>query len=39
MPIWGRKFQDTIGEGTDPDEVVRGRVLTLVEYLKTIQKK
>ena len=39
MPIWGRKFQETIGAGTDPDEVVRGRVLTLVEYLKTIQQK
>jgi mono/diheme cytochrome c family protein len=39
MPIWGRKFQETIGAGTDPDAVVRGRVLTLVEYLKTIQQK
>jgi len=39
MPIWGRKFSDTIAEGTNPDDVVRGRALTLVEYLKTIQKK
>jgi mono/diheme cytochrome c family protein len=39
MPVWGRQFQDTIGKETDPDEVVRGRLLTLVEYLKTIQKK
>ncbi len=39
MPVWGRQFQDTFAKGTDPDEVVRGRLLTLVEYLKTIQKK
>jgi mono/diheme cytochrome c family protein len=39
MPVWGRQFQDTVGNRTDPDEVVRGRLLTLVEYLKTIQKK
>ncbi|MCX5737997.1 MAG: c-type cytochrome [Proteobacteria bacterium] len=39
MPVWGRQFQDAVGNRTDPDEVVRGRLLTLVEYLKTIQKK
>jgi mono/diheme cytochrome c family protein len=39
MPVWGRKFADHIAEGVDTDEVVRGRVLTIVEYLKTIQKK
>ena len=39
MPVWGRKFADHIAEGTETDEVVRGRVLTIVEYLKTIQKK
>ena len=38
MPVWGRQFQDSFAKGTDPDEVVRGRLLTLVEYLKTIQK-
>ena len=39
MPVWGRKFADHIAEGVSTDEVVRGRVLTLVEYLKSIQKK
>jgi mono/diheme cytochrome c family protein len=38
MPVWGRQFQDGFSRGTDPDEVVRGRLLTLIEYLKTIQK-
>jgi mono/diheme cytochrome c family protein len=38
MPIWGRVFQEA-APGAEPDDVVRGRLLTLVEYLKTIQKK
>jgi mono/diheme cytochrome c family protein len=38
MPIWGRVFQAP-APGAEPDDVVRGRLLTLVEYLKTIQKK
>lgn len=39
MPIWGRRFAAPIAKGTEPDEVARGRILTLVEYLKTIQKQ
>ena len=38
MPIWGRVFQDKVAPGTEPDEVVRGRILSLTEYLKTIQQ-
>jgi mono/diheme cytochrome c family protein len=38
MPVWGRRFGESIAEGTEPDEVVRGRLMALVEYLKTIQK-
>ena len=38
MPIWGEKLGDPIAEGTDHDEVVRGKLLALIEYLKTIQK-
>lgn len=38
MPIWGEKLGAPIAEGTTHDEVVRGKVLTLIEYLKTIQK-
>lgn len=39
MPVWGRRFGTSIAKGTEPDEVARGRILTLVEYLKTIQKR
>jgi len=38
MPVWGRKFAARMG--TDPigDELVRGRLLILVEYIRTIQR-
>lgn len=39
MPIWGRKLGEAVAEGTESDEVARGRILALVEYLKSIQKK
>ena len=39
MPIWGRRFAAPIAKGTEPDAVARGRILTLVEYLKTIQTR
>ena len=41
MPVWGRKLMDPKAQGADEntDAVVRGRILTIVEYLKTIQKK
>jgi mono/diheme cytochrome c family protein len=39
MPIWGRRLGASIAKGTEPDEVARGRILALVEYLKTIQKQ
>jgi mono/diheme cytochrome c family protein len=39
MPIWGRRLGASIAKGTEPDEVARGRILSLVEYLKTIQRK
>lgn len=39
MPVWGRRFGASIAKNTEPDEVARGRILTLVEYLKTIQKR
>lgn len=38
MPIWGRWLGTPIAEGTTPDEVARGEVLTLIEYLKTLQR-
>ena len=38
MPIWGRRLGESLGPAAEPDEVARGRILTLVEYLKSIQK-
>ena len=39
MPIWGRRFGgERIAEGVDPEEIVRGRLQILVEYLKSIQR-
>jgi mono/diheme cytochrome c family protein len=38
MPIWGRRLAEPIAAGTEGDEVARGRIQILVEYLKTIQQ-
>jgi mono/diheme cytochrome c family protein len=38
MPIWGRRLGEPIAQGTEGDEVARGRIDLLVEYLKTIQE-
>ena len=38
MPIWGRRLAQPIAAGTEGDEVARGRIQILVEYLKTIQQ-
>ena len=38
MPVWGEKLGQEIAPDVHPDEVVRGRIVTLVEYLKTIQR-
>ena len=37
MPVWGESFGANIPEAGVSDEVVRGRILVLVEYLKSIQ--
>lgn len=37
MPVWGQRFAESIPEAGVGDEVARGRVLTLVDYLKSIQ--
>ena len=39
MPVWGRRLGEPIAPGTESDEVARGRVLALIEYLKSIQVK
>lgn len=38
MPVWGRVFANPVAEGTDAEEVVRGQLWVLVEYLKSIQR-
>jgi len=38
MPVWGREFTTRMGDDDIGDELVRGRHLILVEYLKTIQR-
>jgi mono/diheme cytochrome c family protein len=38
MPVWGERFAEVVPEPGVGDEVARGQVLTLVEYLKSIQR-
>jgi len=38
MPIWGERFATMGGGGTVGEEVVRGNLLVLVEYLQSIQR-
>jgi mono/diheme cytochrome c family protein len=37
MPVWGERFGERIPDAGVSEEVVRGRILVLVEYLKSIQ--
>ncbi len=37
MPVWGRVFSKPIADGTTGEEVVRGQLLVLVEYLASLQ--
>jgi mono/diheme cytochrome c family protein len=39
MPIWGERFGETIPETSVAEEITRGRIAVLVEYLKSIQRK
>jgi mono/diheme cytochrome c family protein len=38
MPVWGERFTEGIPEPGVGDEVSRGRVVTLVAYLQSIQR-
>jgi mono/diheme cytochrome c family protein len=38
MPVWGHKFADKFGGGSVGDEAVRGHLLVLIDYLKSIQQ-
>jgi len=37
MPVWGQRFSEEIAETQVRDELVRGRLYTLVDYLQSIQ--
>jgi mono/diheme cytochrome c family protein len=37
MPVWGRWLGAPITEGEERDEAVRGEILAILEYLKTLQ--
>jgi len=38
MPIWGERFGEMGGSGSVGEEVVRGNLLILIEYLQSIQR-
>jgi mono/diheme cytochrome c family protein len=37
MPVWGRVFAVPVADGSTGEEVVRGQLWILVEYLRSIQ--
>jgi mono/diheme cytochrome c family protein len=39
MPIWGERFGDSVPDSGVAEEVTRGKIAVLVEYLKSIQQK
>jgi mono/diheme cytochrome c family protein len=39
MPIWGARLPDEIPGLANGDEVARGQIASLVEYLKSLQRK
>lgn len=38
MPVWGKRFSLQLGGGEMGEESVRGQLLVLVEYLRSIQR-
>ena len=38
MPIWGARLRDELPEGGLSEEIVRGQITMLVDYLKSIQR-
>jgi mono/diheme cytochrome c family protein len=38
MPVWGQRFGEKFGGGAVGDEAVRGHLLVLIDYLKSIQQ-
>jgi mono/diheme cytochrome c family protein len=38
MPVWGERFSELIPEASLSEEISRGKIATLIEYLKSIQR-
>lgn len=38
MPVWGERFSEMVGSGSLGEEVVRGNLLVLIQYLRSIQQ-
>lgn len=38
MPVWGKRFSERLGGGEIGEESVRGQLLVLIEYLRSIQR-
>ena len=38
MPVWGYRFAEGLPQGELTQDLVRGRILTVVEYLRSIQE-
>jgi mono/diheme cytochrome c family protein len=38
MPVWGVRFGENIPDSVARDEIVRGRLVIMVEFLKSIQR-
>jgi mono/diheme cytochrome c family protein len=38
MPVWGERFSEAIPDSGVSEEVARGKIAVLVEYLKSIQR-
>jgi mono/diheme cytochrome c family protein len=38
MPVWGKRFSERMGGGEIGEESVRGQLLVLIEYLRSIQR-
>jgi hypothetical protein len=39
MPVWGERFAEPIPEPGVSEEIARGKIASLVEFLKSIQER
>ena len=38
MPVWGERFSEQVGGGSLGEEVLRGNLLVLMQYLQSLQR-